>query len=78
MSNAPPAPAFRKDGACEQIYQYVAAFYSKAGFAPSYRQIADDLGFVSKSSVHHHLMHLSSDGFILIHGSRGAIPKGEV
>lgn len=66
-----------RDESCSLILSFITDHHGQYKFAPSFRQIADELGVVSTSTIAHHILHLKQDGFIWVHGSRGAIPITE-
>ena len=47
-----------------QILDYLAAFISKHGYAPSFEEIAEKMGFGSLATVHEHLTNLERKGYI--------------
>lgn len=59
---------------CDKTWAFMSAYYKEHGFAPTYRQIADAVGVVSKSSVSVHIHHLETAGLVKVSGQRGAVP----
>ncbi|EKD49485.1 MAG: hypothetical protein ACD_63C00125G0003 [uncultured bacterium] len=49
-----------------QIFDYIEEFMKSAGFAPSYREIAEHFGLSSVATVHDHIKSLEDKGYISI------------
>ncbi len=47
-----------------RIIAYIAEFSDRYGFSPTYREIADGLGYASVSTVHRHIAELKETGLI--------------
>lgn len=48
----------------QQIYDYIISFSSRHGYPPSVREIGEQVGLKSPSTVHFHLKSLESFGYI--------------
>ena len=51
-----------------EVYEYIKRFVLENNVTPSMREIAEDLGFKSLSSVHGHLKKLIDAGLIIPYG----------
>ncbi len=51
-------------GTTKRIYDYILAYTDEHGFQPSFREIADDVGIKSVSTVFYHLDKLENMGLI--------------
>ena len=47
-----------------QILDFINDFQSRAGYAPSYREIGEELGLSSPATVHEHIQALVAKGFL--------------
>ena len=45
----------------QQICAYIADYYDRNGYSPSYREIADGVGLRSTSSVHDYIKQLEEE-----------------
>lgn len=50
----------------EKIYRFIVEFMTKNQYAPSYQEIMDGTGYMSKSTIHHHIKQLAMVGKIEI------------
>jgi len=59
-------PKSRKAGeeARGKIVQYIVEYHREHGYAPTFREIQDDIGISSLSLVHFHLDHLRMMGHV--------------
>ena len=48
----------------EKIYNYIVTYIQKHGYAPSYREIADEVDVASTSTVHAYLQELFECGLL--------------
>lgn len=55
------------------VYDTLVAYIDEHGYPPSMRELADIIGYSSRSSVHHHLHALADEGRIRIGPSRSAL-----
>lgn len=56
-------------GTTEKVYDFLLEYIDKNGFAPSVREIGEEVGLKSTSSVVYHLSALEEEGRIEIKGN---------
>ena len=49
----------------EQIYEYIRTYMLSTGFVPSHREIMDEMGLYSLSSINNHLKKLEDAGLLI-------------
>jgi repressor LexA len=47
-----------------EVLAALGRLHDQHGFAPSLREVADEVGLASVSSVHHHVVRLEDRGFV--------------
>ena len=64
----------------ERILTFIADYSSQHGFSPTFREIADGLGYASVATVHKHISELKSTGLIADAGgkSRSLVLKSDI
>lgn len=50
----------------KEIFDYIVTFIDDNGFAPSYREIANDFGLSSVATVHDHVKSLVQKGYLIL------------
>lgn len=68
------------NGTRERIFKFVSEFYTKNGWAPSYREICSAVGLKSISTVSHHITALKAKGLLSAsyHGPRSIVVQNGV
>lgn len=54
-----------------EILEYIVGYVRDRGYAPSYREIANELGISSTGTVHEHIKNLESKGYLSSEGDGG-------